>query len=343
MRGNLDVLVVGGGSFGSTIASLLAANHKKVKVWVRSDEQAAEINDKHRNSKYLGDSSLNPYLVATTNLEQSVPEAELIMMAIPAQAFRKVARRVGDVISGDQQIVHLSKGIEIASGSRMSEILRQETCTRKIGVLAGPNLAKEIIAGHPSGALIASAYQQVCESVQDLFSGSSLRVYRGDDVIGAEIAGAFKNIIALAAGIVDGLGFKDNTKSMIVTRGFSEMARFGALMGADVLTFGGLAGIGDLMATCQSKLSRNRTVGEYIGKGESWQEVVVSLGSVAEGVATVKAVFHEAQEQGLDLPIVRGLYQLLYEGLSLTQLQDLLMNVPPGTELAKFDLDMGER
>jgi glycerol-3-phosphate dehydrogenase (NAD(P)+) len=201
-------------------------------------------------------------------------------------------------------------------------------------VLSGPNLAREILIGNPAGALIASHYEEVVAATQALFKGTTLRVYGARDVIGTEIAGAFKNIIAIAAGVVDGLGFGDNTRSLLVTRGLSEMAQLGVSLGADVFTFGGLAGIGDLVATCSSRISRNHQVGERLAKGESLEQINAALRQVAEGVPTTEAVFRHLTAVGLDLPIVKAVHAMLYEHQAPVEAVRQLMSLPVGSELA---------
>jgi glycerol-3-phosphate dehydrogenase (NAD(P)+) len=277
---------------------------------------------------------LNRELRATTDLAGSIPKTPIVLVAVPSKYFREVAREIGDSLHGDQILVHATKGIEIDTFKRMSEILREETCALKIGVISGPNLAKEIIAGHPAGALVASRYDEVAERIQALFRGSWMRLYAGRDVIGTEIGGSFKNIIALAAGVADGMGLGDNTKALLITRGLSEMARFGVALGADVFTFGGLAGIGDLMATCASPLSRNHQVGERLAGGEKLQDIIESMNQVAEGVTTTKAAYQHLLQLGLDLPIVRAVYGLLYEGWAGQKALKNLMAIPVGRELA---------
>lgn len=335
-RRTYEVLVCGGGAFGSTLASLLAANGKKTAIWVRSQAQADEINNQHSNGKYLGDAPLDPGLKAVTDLGAAVPEAPVILMAIPTQALRSVARVVGDYLKGDQILAHAAKGLELGTYKRVSEILREETCARKIGVISGPNLAKEMIQGQPAGALIASRYPEVCRRFQDLYQGSLLRLYNGSDVIGTEICGAFKNIIAFMVGIAHGKGFKDNTKSLLVTRGLNEMVQFGVTSGAEFETFGGLAGVGDLMATCYSPFSRNRTVGERVGQGENWRDVVAAFGSVVEGITTTQAVYEKAIKLGLDLPIVTALYRVLYENAPIDAMENMLMSLPVGAEISRL-------
>lgn len=332
--GGLDALVVGGGSFGTTLATLVAERGRRVMMWVRRDEQAAEINEEHTNSRYLPGFTLPPDLRATSDLEAAVRGAPVVIMAVPSRSFREVARRVGDHIRGDQVLVHGTKGIEIETFKRMTEVLREETCSLKVGVISGPNLAREIMSGYPSGAAVASRYDEVVGKVQDLFRGGRMRVYTGRDVVGTELGGAFKNIIALATGVSDGMGFGDNTKALLMTRGLSEMVQFGVANGADVFTFGGLAGIGDMMATCASPLSRNYRVGTGLAQERDLDDIVAELGQVAEGVPTTAAVNRQAAELDLDLPIVREVHAVLYEGHTARQAVENLMTLPVGQELA---------
>ncbi len=330
---DLEVVVVGGGSFGSALAHILAGLERRLVLWVRRPELAAEINERHTNQRYLEGLSLSAKLEATTDLA-AVTRAPVVLLAVPSRSFREVARAIGEHLRGDQLLVHVTKGLEQGTFKRMSEILREETCALKIGVLSGPNLARELMTDQPGGALIASRYDLVIRAAQALFAGGPLRTYGGHDVIGTELGGAFKNIIALAAGVADGLGFGDNAKALLVTRGLSEMTRFGVAMGAELLTFGGLAGIGDLMATCGSPLSRNHQVGERLGRGEPLEAILGSMASVAEGVPTTRAVREAALARRLSLPIVEAVYGLLYDGHTAAQALAALMAIPVGDELA---------
>jgi glycerol-3-phosphate dehydrogenase (NAD(P)+) len=257
-----------------------------------------------------------------------------VLVVVPSKAFRETARALGEHVTGEHILVHATKGLEVEPFLRMSQILRQETCALKIGAISGPNLAHELLAGHPSGALIASRYDEVVSAVQSLFRGTTMRLYGGRDVIGTEIGGAFKNIIALAAGVTDGLGYGDNTRALLVTRGLSEMAQLGVAIGADVFTFGGLAGIGDLMATCNSKMSRNHRAGERLAAGETLDRVLSTMGHVVEGVPTTQAVHRYATGKGLDLPIVRAVHSVLFENRTALDGVAQLMTLPVGSELA---------
>ena len=333
-REDMDVLVVGGGSFGTALATILIEMGRRVRIWVRREDQAGEINREHTNSRYFPDLKLQPELQATTDLKGSLKGTPTVIMAVPSRWVREVARKIGDSIEGDQLLVHTTKGFEIETFKTMSTILREETCSLKIGVLSGPNLSAELMAGHPAGATIASHYDEVVHIIQDHFRGGRLRVYGGHDVVGTEVGGAFKNIIALAAGISDGLGLGDNTKALLLTRGLNEMARVGVTLGADVFTFGGLTGIGDLMATCASPLSRNHQVGERLGKGETLDEILKSMTQVAEGVPTTAAVHRYATDITLELPIVRGVHGILYENWTPSDTVKYLMAIPIGEELS---------
>ncbi len=263
------VTVIGAGSWGSTLAHVLGENGNDVLMWARSEERCTEIGERHRNERYLPGFALSPNISATTDLERACAHSHWILLVVPSHGLRHCAREMGAFLTGEHSVVHATKGIEQDSFRRMSEVLREETCVRKIGVLSGPNLAGEIMRGQPAGTLVASRYREVLERSQAVLHSRSFRVYAGDDVVGAEVGGAFKNIVAVAAGVVDELGMGDNTRALLLTRGLNEMARVGAAMGANVLTFGGLAGIGDLMATCASPLSRNHQVGERLARGQS--------------------------------------------------------------------------
>lgn len=324
--------VVGAGSWGTTIAKILGENDKPTLLWAREPEVCAEVNASHRNSTFLPGHELPARVQATSDLKEVCERCDLIMMVVPSHVTRVVAREMGNHLRGDQMIVHCTKGIEIETFKRMSEVLREETCLRKIGVLAGPNLAKELAARNPAGTLVASKYEEVVRSAQAALNSRYFRVYGGADVVGAEVGGSFKNIIAVAAGVADGLKMGDNTKALLITRSLNEMARFGAAMGAELVTFGGMAGIGDLMATCFSPLSRNHQVGERLAQGQTLDEIIASMVMVAEGVKTTRAVHAYARQRGLELPIVMAVHQLLYEGAGVRDALGVLMARQVGRE-----------
>lgn len=334
LRGGMDVLIVGGGRLGTALGSLISKSGRRAVVFVRRQEQAREINKSHTNDAYLPKVPLDKGLEATTDLSAAIRDAPIVLMAVPSQSFREAARAVGDTLEADQLVVHATKGFEIETFKRMSQIVHEETCTLKIGVLSGPTIAGEVASGSPTGALLASRFDEVIARVQVLFEGSHLRVYGGRDVVGTEVAGAFKNVIAIAAGAVDGLQFGNNTKWLIVSRGLNEMAQLGTAMGGDVLTYGGLAGIGDLGATCASPLSLSHQIGRRLAEGQELSKILDDLPNTAEAVPTAMAVHRHATSTGLDLPIARSVFGLLHEGWSVKKALDHLMSIRVGRELA---------
>jgi glycerol-3-phosphate dehydrogenase (NAD(P)+) len=305
--------VVGGGSWGTAIAQLLGDNGHDTLLWLRDEEVTAEINLNHRNPKYLPESQLGMSVVATTELARVGRECHAIFMVVPSHGLRDVARTLGDHLDGSHVLIHAVKGIEPGTFKRMSQLLREETATRKIGVLSGPNLAKEVAQRHPSATVIASRFEEVIEAGRKLLWSKAFRVYGSDDVVGTEIGGAVKNVMAIASGIATGLGFGMNTMALLLSRGLAEMARLGVSEGAQLLTFQGLSGIGDLMATCFSPLSRNYQVGLRLAKGERLEQIVSSMRQVAEGVKTTRTVFEWARQTGVYMPITEGVFRMLFD------------------------------
>ena len=332
------ISVVGSGSWGTVIAKILAENGHPVLMWVRREELREQINCEHVNGRYLDGIGLPENLTATGDLQHICETTKFIILVVPSHGFRAVAAEMGPYLTGEHVIVHATKGIEQDSYKRMSELLIEETPVRKIGVLSGPNLARELAQKQPAGTLVASRFHEVQRRAQAALHNSYFRVYGGSDVIGAEIGGTFKNIVALAAGVVDGLGMGDNTKALLLTRGLNEMAQFGALMGAEVITFGGMAGFGDMIATCASPLSRNHQVGERLAKGQSLEQILSEMKMVAEGVKATKAVRQFAEKRKLPLHIVRAVHGLLYENATVDDALSGLMDVGTGDEFSGFRL-----
>ncbi len=320
--------VIGGGSFGSAVADIIGNNGRSVLHWHRSAEMAAEVNSLHENRKYLPGFRLSENVAATSDLAEVGRQCRLIFFAVPSPHFREVAHKLGDHLSGSQLLVSMTKGIELDSFKLMSQILREETPCLKVGVLSGPNLAKEIIAKKPSGTVIASQYEEVRNLVQDVLSCPYFRVYSNHDVYGVELAGALKNVYAIATGLSAAMGLGDNTKGMLITRGLIEMSRLAEKLGANPLTFLGLAGVGDLVTTCSSELSRNFRVGFLIGLGRTLKEAVEEIGEVAEGVNTVKIVRKKIAELGIHMHILEGLHALLFENQDVKTVLTGLMNIP---------------
>jgi len=328
------VAVVGAGSWGTTLAKVLGENGRKTLLWTRREEVFRELSERRTNSAYLPGAELPSEVEPTLDLARVAHDCRLVLLVVPSHGFRAVAYELGQHLSGEHVVVHASKGIEEGTSKRMSEVLREETCVRKTGVLSGPNLAGELAERQPTGTLVASRYDEVFRRCHAALHNGYFRVYWGHDVIGAEVGGAFKNIVALAAGVAAGLRFGDNSKALLLTRGLSEMARVGSAMGADVLTFGGLAGVGDLIATCSSSRSRNHQVGLRLARGESLDAIQRDMRMVAEGVKTTRAVHEFAKKKALDLPIVRAVYRLLYETGGVPELLSDLMAVPTGAEFS---------
>ena len=297
-----QVCVVGAGSWGTTVAALVAHN-APTTLWARRGELADEINSTHVNSAYLAGASLPESLRASTDLEALVANADVVAMAVPSQGFRDVMVEVSRAIRPTTPIVSLSKGLERSTLKRMSEVVAEVAPANPVAVLSGPNLAREILAGQPAASVVACANDSVAVQLQKLFSRPTLRLYTNPDVVGCEIGGVVKNVIAIAAGIAQGFGFGDNTKATLVTRGLAEMTRLGVAMGATPLTFAGLAGMGDIIATCASMQSRNTQVGVRLGKGESIADIVASMNMVAEGVKSSSVVVELAHRLGVEMPI----------------------------------------
>jgi glycerol-3-phosphate dehydrogenase (NAD(P)+) len=298
------VAVIGAGSWGTTVASLAAAQAPTV-IWARRADAAKEIATAHTNSRYLGDAPLDPTLRATSDLEEAVAAADVLIMGIPSHGFRATLREMAPHMRPRSPVISLSKGLEPETRLRMSEVVAEETPGRPAGVLTGPNLAKEVLAGQSAAAVVAMPDEEVARTLQEVLSRDLFKVYRSTDVVGAEIAGALKNVFAIAAGIAAGLGSGDNTRALVMCRAIAEMTRLGVAMGGQPMTFAGLAGIGDLLATCISPLSRNRTVGEQLAGGRSIDEIIESMQQVAEGVKASPSIVRLADEYEVDMPIAR--------------------------------------
>jgi len=294
------VCVLGAGSWGTVVAALLSG---EVQLWARRRELADEINATRRNPRYTGDLVLGEGVRATSSLPEACAGAAAILVAVPSAAFRSVAAQLHGLVPADAPVLSLTKGIERGTHATMTAVLRACLPTASVGVVTGPNLAKELALGMPAACVVALADVVGARLVQDRLHGPSFRVYTTSDVIGCEVAGATKNVLAIAAGVSDGLGFGDNTRATIITRGLAEMGRLGVALGGETLTFGGLAGVGDLVATCTSDRSRNRRVGIALGRGATLDEATAAVGEVAEGVVSAEPLVALAWERGVELPI----------------------------------------
>ncbi len=321
----MRVAVLGGGSFGTALASIAADNGARVCQWLRDPELAAQINREHRNGRYLPDYAINPAVTASTEMAEVLEGAELVLVAIPSQAFREVVRQARPWLDAKQILVSTTKGIQEDGFKLMSQILEEETGFAHIGVISGPNLASEVAQKQLTATVIASDDPETRTRVQTALGCDYFRVYASNDRFGVELGGALKNLYAIAAGMAAALGMGENTRSMLMTRALAEMGRFAVARGANPMTFLGLAGVGDLIVTCSSNLSRNYRVGYALGEGRTLDEAVASLGQVAEGVNTVRLVREKAHEDGVYMPLAEGLYQVLFNGVPAREMARLLM------------------
>jgi len=307
----LNVGLLGGGSWGTTVATLIARN-APITMWARDKQVVDEINMNQTNQKFLPDARLPARLKATNDLEQAVASMDVIIMGIPSQSFREVLVEIKSYVRPWVPIVSLTKGLELASNLRMTEIINQVLPEHPRGVLTGPNLAREIMAGYAAASVMAMEDEVIVKELQKLFHSGLFRVYTNHDVIGCELGGVLKNIIAIAAGMGDGQGAGDNTRSAVITRGLAEITRLGVAMGGEAQTFAGLTGMGDLVATCTSPQSRNRSVGFELGKGRRIAEVIEEMFMVAEGVKSAPAVMALANQFEVEMPIAREVYDVVH-------------------------------
>ena len=336
MSASVPIAVIGAGNWGTTLAQVIAARGCEVRLWTRDPVQRDEINQRRSNVRSAPGLVLDPRVLAVSDVSQAISIAELVLIAIPSRAFRAVCHVFAGVIRPEQLVVHGTKGFEIDSHRRMSEIICEETCARQIGALAGPNIAAEIARGQPAATVIASAFPRVIEAVRRALSSPSLMVFASSDVTGVEICGALKNVVAIAAGIADELRVGDNAKAFLITRGMMEMMRLAAALGAEPMTLTGLAGIGDLMVTCASPLSRNHRIGVALARGEKLQEAIARLGMVAEGVYASRAARTLAREHAIELPLFARIDRVLHEGLNPRDALNELMRLPAGRDVPRF-------
>lgn len=318
------VVVLGGGSWGTALALSLSKKGLDIDIWMRDKSQCKSMNHLRENVKYLPGVVIPSNINATDDIESALNGKSIIVSAIPTQAVRESLKMMKKYITKDQIIVNVSKGIEVGSLSRISEIVKQELPENEYAVLSGPSHAEEVARDLPTTVVVASNKRAIAERVQDVFMTPKFRVYTNPDVVGVEIGGAMKNIIALGAGISDGLGYGDNTKAALMSRGIVEVSRLGKKLGGIKATFGGLSGIGDLIVTCTSMHSRNRRAGILIGEGKKLDEVVESIGMVVEGVKTTKAAFKLAEKHGIEMPITSEIYNVLYEN---TDVKNAVVNL----------------
>jgi len=327
------VAVVGAGSWGTSVAALAATNTSTV-LWARNPELAATMARERVNSEYLPGCRLPDTLEFTADLDEACSSADVIALGVPSHGMRAVLEGARPFVRSDVPVVSLAKGVEQETLLRMSEVATEVLGEAgRVAVLTGPNLAREISAGQPAASVVAARDRELTELLQQLFMTSRFRVYTNPDLVGCEIAGALKNVFAIAAGISAGLGYGDNTRAALITRGLAELARLGVALGGDPLTFAGLAGMGDLVATCTSEQSRNRTVGVELGRGRSVAEITTDMKMVAEGIKTTPAVLALAERAGVDMPIAEQVGAVISQGRQPSELVTALMMREAKSEL----------
>ena len=328
---NLRVAVLGGGSWGTTVASLVTRN-APVTLWARNPATVKEINTQHTNSTYLPGAALPEKLLATSDISEAVNSADVVVMGIPSQNFRAVLEEVKLHIRAWVPVISLTKGLELNTRMRMTQIINEVLPGHPVGVLTGPNLAREIMDGQAAASVIAMEDEIILQELQTVFMSGLFRIYTNTDVIGCELGGVLKNIIAIAVGMGDGQGAGDNTRAGLITRGLAEVARLGVAMGGRPETFAGLAGIGDMIATCTSPQSRNRHVGIQLGKGRDMQDIISEMVMVAEGAKSAPAVMALAEEYGVEMPIARDVSRVLSGDATASRAFRGLLRVEAGAE-----------
>lgn len=331
----MKVGVIGAGSWGTTLANLLSQKGEDVVLWSFEAEVADAINEERRNTVYLPDIQLSSSLRATSSLEETIEGAAAVVSVSPAQHVRRLMAQVADSLGPDTLVVSASKGIETKTLATMAEVMEEElapTVARRAAYLSGPSFALEVARREPTAVAVASPSSDAAREVQELFQTDYFRVYTNPDVKGVELGGALKNVMALASGMVVGLGLGNNTLAALITRGLAEMARLGVALGASPLTFAGLAGMGDLILTCTGSLSRNRSVGVRLGQGEALEDILRDMRMVAEGVETARAAHRLALREGIEMPIVAEVHAVLFEGRAASEAVEHLMGREPKPE-----------
>jgi glycerol-3-phosphate dehydrogenase (NAD(P)+) len=326
------IAVLGGGSFGTAIANLLAENGQHVLLWMRDPEQAEAIRLTGENPRYLKGVKIHAGVEPISDLAATLDACELVFVALPSSALRQALQPMAEKLQG-KMLISTTKGIEAQSFKLMSQILEDIAPQARIGVLSGPNLAREVAEHALTASVIASEDEELCQRVQDALHGRTFRVYASADRFGVELGGALKNVYAIIAGMAAALGMGENTRGMLITRALAEMTRFAVQLGANPMTFLGLAGVGDLIVTCSSSKSRNYQVGFALGEGLSLEDAVARLGEVAEGVNTIKVLKSKAEELQVYMPLVAGLHAILFEGRTLDQVVEGLMRAEPKTDV----------
>jgi glycerol-3-phosphate dehydrogenase (NAD(P)+) len=331
---SLHVGVFGAGNWGTTLAQLAALKGHRVTLWTRSPERSDEINQRRTNHSALPGIQLCAGVSASVDHHEALSGVDLVVLAIPAQSFRATLHRIRDALQPQHAVVHGTKGLEQTTLRRMSELVLEETCIRQVGALAGPNIAPEVARGLPAGTVVASAFPRLVRLSREFFASELLMVFESADLKGVELCSAFKNVVAIAAGMADELNMGDNTKALLITRGIAELMRLTLELGAEPTTVAGLAGLGDLMVTCSSKHSRNRRIGAALARGERWSDAQARIGMVAEGIYAAQVAGELARRHRLKLPLFETVDRVLHEGLSTQEAIRHLMHLPVGHDIS---------
>ncbi|MDW7668720.1 MAG: NAD(P)H-dependent glycerol-3-phosphate dehydrogenase [Bacillota bacterium] len=327
------IIILGGGSWGTALACLLAQNKEEVFLWIRDKEKLININETRENKKYLPDVKIPREVNLINSYKDVIGTCDIAVLAIPSQNIRELVTELKDVLNSNTIVVNVSKGIEMKSLKTISEVCKEIIPNNPFVVLSGPSHAEEVGKNLPTTVVAASYNKKYAKQIQEIFTSNTFRVYTNEDVKGVEIGGALKNVIAIASGISDGLGYGDNTKAALMNRGIIEISRLADKLGADKMTFLGLSGIGDLIVTCTSMHSRNRRAGILIGKGKTVEEAVKEVGMVVEGIYTTDAAYKLSKKHKVEMPIVKELYKIVYEGKKAKESVDSLMSRDKKDEL----------
>ncbi|MFC2043770.1 NAD(P)H-dependent glycerol-3-phosphate dehydrogenase [Chloroflexota bacterium] len=331
------IAIIGTTAWGLTLGAILSNNGLKVRLWARNEQEATELKRAESNPRLSSGVAFSSKLSVTASLSEALGGVKAVILAVPARSMRQNMKLVGKQLDDSMLILSAAKGLEIDTNQRMSQVIAEEIepyLHPNICVLSGPNLSQEVLQGLPAATVVAANDEAIARKAKKLLTTSKLCIYTNTDVIGVELGGALKNIIALGAGMVDGLGYGDNAKAALITRGLTEITAFGVALGASPLTFSGLAGLGDLVATCSSLLSRNHYVGVELAKGRSLKEITDSMTGIAEGIGTTLVVHNLVQQTGLEMPITETIYRILYEGADIRQGASELMALGAAHELA---------
>lgn len=342
---NNKVCVLGSGSWGTALAVVLANNGYHVHLWGRPEDGIEEIKISRENGRFLPGIKIPDRVELTVNLHEALEKSEAVVLSVPAQVQREVMEKAKDFISESSILINTAKGLEISTGMRLSQVMEEVfggQVRDRLAVLSGPSHAEEVGKGIPTAVTVAAYNKETAFFVQDIFMSDVLRVYTNPDVAGVELGGALKNVIALATGVVYGLGYGDNTVAALMTRGLAEIIRMGEAMGGNPRTFAGLSGMGDLVVTCGSRHSRNRRAGELIGQGKNLDETLAMVGMVVEGVHTTRILYHLAQEMDVEMPITEACYKILYEHQRPEQVVEKLMGRPRKHEMEESAIDLND-